>query len=103
MIHCREVVDRFSSVPMDGRATPTMETSSPSRNRTVHNTARTPHSLGVQRCSRGAVGDTATVVGSTAREASVIVTPANLDAHASNVHAKYLGASYACAFSAAAA
>lgn len=42
---------------MDGSATPTIDTSSASRNMAAHSTSRVPHSRGVQRAAGdGAVG-----------------------------------------------
>src|SRR5438128_11001662 len=48
MTHCRAEVERWNSERMEGRVTPTMETSSPSRNRAPHKTKSAPHRRGGQ-------------------------------------------------------
>src|SRR4051794_73213 len=47
-IHCSELADRCRSEPIDGRATPTMETSSPSRNRAPQSTTSKSQTARVQ-------------------------------------------------------
>src|SRR3981081_109862 len=66
---------------MDGRATPTIDTSRPSRNSTPHNRISAPHSRGVHAVEVRAPGRTAPVSGLVV---AVEVTGHNLHAEESN-------------------